>query len=58
VILSFGFRVYEQRALVKRHFAEIMGTMVASTFFSLVVTLLFASALVRAWGWGSGQGFS
>jgi len=45
VILSFGFRVYEQRALVKRHFAEIMGTMVASTFFSLVVTLLFASAL-------------
>lgn len=48
VILSFGFRVYEQRALVKRHFVEIMGTMVASTFFSLVVTLLFANALVRA----------
>lgn len=45
VILSFGFRIYEQRALVKRHFVEIVGTMTLSAMFSLVVTLLAASAL-------------
>ena len=40
VILSFGFRIFEQRALVKRHFAEIFSTMTLSALFSMVVTIL------------------
>lgn len=47
VVLSFGFRIYEQRKLVKRHAVEILGTMLSSAFFSLAVTLLVGRAMVR-----------
>jgi len=45
VVLSFGFRIYEQRKLVKRHAVEILGTMLSSAFFSLAVTLLVGRAM-------------
>ena len=39
VILSFGFRLYEQRALLRRHAVEIIGTVVVSAAFSLFATV-------------------
>ena len=39
VILSFGFRLYGQRALLRRHAVEIVGTVVASAAFSLFATV-------------------
>ena len=45
VILTFGFRVFAQRALMRRHFAEIGGTVVAASFFSMLVTAAAGSAL-------------
>jgi len=38
VILSFGFRVFSQRQLLKRHFAEIAGCVVTASLFSMLAT--------------------
>ncbi|CAG9466097.1 unnamed protein product [Pedinophyceae sp. YPF-701] len=38
VILSFGFRVYEQRAIMQRHAVEIAGATVSSAAFSMMST--------------------
>jgi len=40
VVLSFGFRVFQQRALVRRHAVEIIGTMTAAALFSMISTLV------------------
>lgn len=38
VILSFGFHIYGQRALLHRHFAEVIGCAVGSAFISMIGT--------------------
>jgi len=45
VILSFGFRVYEQRAVLRRHAAEIAGSALFTSLFSLFSTAGLAKAL-------------
>ena len=45
VILSFGFRIYEQRAIMKRHFGEIMSSCLASAAFGLFVTAGLGKAI-------------
>lgn len=45
VILSFGFRIYAQRALMKRHCVEIFGTVIISSLFSLFATAFVAAAI-------------
>ena len=45
VILSFGFRIYEQRATLKRHAPEIIGTVVLSALFSMFATAALGRAL-------------
>ena len=45
VILSFGFRVFAQRALMKRHFAEIAGTVLFSAAFSLFLSAAAGAAM-------------
>jgi putative effector of murein hydrolase len=45
VILSFGFRVFAQRALMRRHFVEIAGTIGITSVFSLFATAGLGAAL-------------
>lgn len=45
VILSFGFRIFQQRALMKRHAPEIFGSVAGSSTFSLFATAIAAKAL-------------
>jgi len=45
VILSFGFRIFEQRAIMRRHFAEIMGGCFISALFGMVVSALAGRAV-------------
>ncbi len=45
VILSFGFRVFAQRALMKRHFAEIGGCVLASSAFGMAFSAVAGAAL-------------
>ena len=40
VVLSFGFRIYGQRTLLRRHAAEVLGCATGSALASLVVTCL------------------
>ena len=50
VILSFGFRIYGQRRLMKRHAPEIFGATTLSAAFSLFSTACAAKALGLAPG--------
>lgn len=45
VILSMGFRIYDQRETMKRHAPEILGATLASSLFSFFSTALAAKAL-------------
>lgn len=45
VILSFGFRVFAQRALMRRHFAEIMGCVLSSSLFGMAITCVAGAGL-------------
>lgn len=45
VILSYGFRIAEQRSLIQRHAAEIGGAAVGSAAFSLFATAIAARAV-------------
>ena len=45
VVLCDGFRVYSQRQIIQRHFAEIMGTVLVAASFSLYATAHAAAAL-------------
>lgn len=45
VILSFGFRIFAQRDLMRRHSLEILGSTLASALFSLFATALAAHAI-------------
>ena len=45
VILSFGFRVFSQRQLMRRHFAEIMGCVLATALFSMALSAAAGAAL-------------
>jgi putative effector of murein hydrolase len=45
VILSFGFRVFAQRALMRRHGAEIAGTVLFSAAFSLFLSAAAGAAM-------------
>lgn len=45
VILSFGFRVFAQRALMRRHAAEIGGTVVAASAFGMLFSAAAGAAL-------------
>lgn len=40
VILSFGFRIFSQREIMKRHRYEVFGCVMVSAIFSLLVTTL------------------
>ena len=44
VILSFGFRVFAQRALLKRHFAEITGCVLSTSVFGMAFTAVAGQA--------------
>jgi putative effector of murein hydrolase len=44
VILSFGFRVFSQRSLMRRHCAEISGAVISSAVFSLLATAAAGAA--------------
>ncbi len=50
VILSFGFRIYGQRRLMKRHAPEIFGATTLSAAFSLFSTAFAARAMGLAPG--------
>ena len=50
VILSFGFRIYGQRRLMKRHAPEIFGATTLSAAFSLFSTAFAAKAMGLAPG--------
>ena len=50
VILSFGFRIFNQRHLMKRHAPEIFGATILSAAFSLFSTAFAARALGLAPG--------
>lgn len=45
VILSFGFRVFAQRQLMRRHFAEIMGCVLSSSFVGMALSCVLGTAL-------------
>lgn len=45
VILSMGFRIYDQRDTMKRHAPEILGACLASGLFSFFQTALFCKLL-------------
>jgi putative effector of murein hydrolase len=45
VILSFGFRIFGQRRLMRRHAPEIFGATFVSAAFSLFATALAARSL-------------
>ena len=45
VILSMGFRIYDQRETMKRHAPEIIGATLASSLFSFFSTAFAAKAL-------------
>ena len=45
VILSMGFRIYDQRETMKRHAPEIIGATFASALFSFFSTAFAAKAL-------------
>ncbi|GHP09886.1 hypothetical protein PPROV_000862100 [Pycnococcus provasolii] len=40
VVISFGFRIYGQRALLRRHLMEILGSAAGSAIISLAATCL------------------
>ena len=50
VILSFGFRIFGQRRLMKRHAPEIFGATTLSAAFSLFSTAFAAKAMGLAPG--------
>eukprot|EP01025_Chloroclados_australasicus_P039922 TRINITY_DN41593_c0_g1_i1.p1 TRINITY_DN41593_c0_g1~~TRINITY_DN41593_c0_g1_i1.p1 ORF type:complete len:547 (-),score=82.51 TRINITY_DN41593_c0_g1_i1:281-1921(-) len=50
VILSFGFKIYQQKALMKRHAPEIFGSTLMSAAFSMFAT----AAVARFAGLSSG----
>ena len=50
VILSFGFRIFGQRRLMKRHAPEIFGATTLSAAFSLFSTAMAARAMGLAPG--------
>ncbi len=50
VILSFGFRIFGQRRLMKRHAPEIFGATILSATFSMFSTALAARAMGLAPG--------
>lgn len=50
VILSFGFKIFGQRALMKRHAPEILGSASLSAAFSMFATAAVARALDLAPG--------
>ena len=50
VILSFGFRIFGQRRLMKRHAPEIFGATTLSAAFSLFSTAVAARAMGLAPG--------
>lgn len=45
VVLTFGFRIYEQRELMKRHAYEIFGTVIMSSLFSMYASAIAAAAV-------------
>jgi len=45
VIMSMGFRIYDQRETMKRHAPEILGATLLSSIFSFFSTALVAKAL-------------
>ena len=45
VILSFGFRVFAQRQLMRRHWAEVGATVVASSAFSMLSSCAIGAAM-------------
>lgn len=45
VILSFGFKIFGQRRLMKRHAPEIFGSVILSAAFSLLSTALMCRAV-------------
>lgn len=45
VILSFGFKIFGQRRLMRRHAPEIFGATFLSAAFSLFATAVAASAM-------------
>lgn len=52
VILSFGFKIFGQRRLMRRHAPEIFGSTVLSAAFSLFATAAAAKAIGLAPGAG------
>ena len=50
VILSFGFRIFGQRRLMKRHAPEIFGATILSATFSMFSTAIAARAMGLAPG--------
>ncbi len=50
VILSFGFKIFGQRRLMRRHAPEIFGATVLSAAFSLFATAVAAKAIGLAPG--------
>lgn len=45
VIISMGFRIYQQRETMRRHAPEILGATLLSSLFSFFSTALAAKAL-------------
>ena len=45
VIISMGFRIYQQRETMRRHAPEIVGATLLSSVFSFFSTALAANAL-------------
>ncbi|KAG1676807.1 hypothetical protein FOA52_010316 [Chlamydomonas sp. UWO 241] len=55
VILSMGFRIYDQRETMQRHAPEILGATAASSLFSFFSSALLCKALVlQSGGWVAG----
>ncbi len=50
VILSFGFKIFGQRRLMRRHAPEIFGSTVLSAAFSLFATAFAAKTIGLAPG--------
>ena len=53
VILSMGFRIYDERETMKRHAPEILGATFLSSAFNMFSTAFLAKALglqAREWG--------
>lgn len=52
VIISMGFRIYQQRDTMRRHAPEILGATLLSSLFSFFSTAFAAKALgLQAGGW-------